>query len=115
MLADVVQRNGATAGSLDGWEWRELKVVPVAWYDELESLRAHGLRWLTRGVRLGTTTCTMSTLLSGTMSTSAFVGAKSESGACHKRRKVTACSSGIVEAPPLQLEEFSTPQETSEN
>ena len=26
---------GATAGSLDGWEWRELKVLPVSWYDEL--------------------------------------------------------------------------------
>ena len=24
MLADVVQRKGATASSLDGWEWREL-------------------------------------------------------------------------------------------
>ena len=35
MLADVVQRKGATAGSLDGWEWRELKVLPVSWYDEL--------------------------------------------------------------------------------
>ena len=35
MLADVVQRKGATAGGLDGWGWRELKVLPVAWYDEL--------------------------------------------------------------------------------
>ena len=35
MLADVVQRKGATAGSLDGWRWRELKVLPVSWYDEL--------------------------------------------------------------------------------
>ena len=35
MLADVVQREGATAGSLDGWGWRELKVLPVSWYDEL--------------------------------------------------------------------------------
>ena len=35
MLADVVQRKGATAGSLDGWEWRELKVLLVSWYDEL--------------------------------------------------------------------------------
>ena len=33
MLADVVQRKGA--GSLDGWEWRKLKVLPVSWYDEL--------------------------------------------------------------------------------
>ena len=35
MLADVVQRKGATAGSLDGWEWRELKVLLVSWYDQL--------------------------------------------------------------------------------
>ena len=35
MLADVVQGKGATAGSLDGWGWRELKVLPVSWYDEL--------------------------------------------------------------------------------
>ena len=35
MLADVVQREGATADSLDGWRWRELKVLPVAWYDGL--------------------------------------------------------------------------------
>ena len=35
MLADVVQRKGATAGSFDGWGWRELKVLPVSWYDEL--------------------------------------------------------------------------------
>ena len=34
-LADVVQRKGATAGSLDGWGWRELKVLPVSWYDEV--------------------------------------------------------------------------------
>ena len=35
LLADVVQRKGATAGSLDGWGWRELKVLLVSWYDEL--------------------------------------------------------------------------------
>ena len=35
MLADVVMRKGATAGSLDGWGWRELKVLPVACYDVL--------------------------------------------------------------------------------
>ena len=35
MLADVVQRKSATAGSLDGWGWRELKVLPVSWHDEL--------------------------------------------------------------------------------
>ena len=32
MLADVVWGKGATAGSLDGWGWRELKVLPVFWY-----------------------------------------------------------------------------------
>ena len=35
VLADVVQRKGATAGSLDGWCWRELKVLLVSWYDGL--------------------------------------------------------------------------------
>ena len=35
MLADVVHRKSATASSLDGWGWRELNVLPVAWYDEL--------------------------------------------------------------------------------
>ena len=35
MLADVIQREGAAASSLDGWRWRELKVLPVAWYDVL--------------------------------------------------------------------------------
>ena len=40
MLADVVQRKGVTAGSLDGWGWRELKVPPVSWYDELARILA---------------------------------------------------------------------------
>ena len=35
MLADVVQRKCVTAGSLDGWGWRELKVLLVSWYDGL--------------------------------------------------------------------------------
>ena len=35
VLADVVQRKGATPGSLDGWGWKELKVFPVSWYDGL--------------------------------------------------------------------------------
>ena len=30
MLADVVQRKGVTAGSLDGWVWREFKVLPLS-------------------------------------------------------------------------------------
>ena len=40
MLADVVQRKGVTAGSLDGWGWRELKVLPLSWYDELARVLA---------------------------------------------------------------------------
>ena len=39
MLADVVQRKGSTAG-LDGWGWRELKVLPVSWFDELARILA---------------------------------------------------------------------------
>ena len=35
MLAEVVRRKGATASSLDGWGWRELKVLPVSWFDGL--------------------------------------------------------------------------------
>ena len=35
MLADVVRRTGATVGSLDGWSWRELRVLLVAWFDGL--------------------------------------------------------------------------------
>ena len=35
ILADVVHRKSVSAGGLDGWGWRELKVFPVSWYDEL--------------------------------------------------------------------------------
>ena len=35
VLADAVQRKGATAGSFDGWGWRELKFLLVSWYGEL--------------------------------------------------------------------------------
>ena len=35
MLADVVRRKGATAGSQDGWGWRELKLLLVPWFDAL--------------------------------------------------------------------------------
>ena len=31
MLADVVRRKGATAGSLDGWE---MKALLAAWFDQ---------------------------------------------------------------------------------
>ena len=35
MLDEVVRRKSATAGSLNGWGWRELKVLPVPWFDGL--------------------------------------------------------------------------------
>ena len=35
MLFDVVRRKSATVCRLDGWGWRELKVLPVSWFDEL--------------------------------------------------------------------------------
>ena len=35
MLADVVRRKGATAGSLDGWGWREMKAFRVGWYGQM--------------------------------------------------------------------------------
>ena len=35
MLFEVVKKKSATAGSLDGWGWRELKVLPVAWFHHL--------------------------------------------------------------------------------
>ena len=38
MLHEVVQKKSPTAGSLDGWGWRELKALPAAWFDKLASL-----------------------------------------------------------------------------
>ena len=35
LLADVVHRKKVTAGRLDGWGWREFKVLPVSWFDGL--------------------------------------------------------------------------------
>ena len=35
MLEEVVRRKSATAGSLDGWVWRELNLLLVAWKDGL--------------------------------------------------------------------------------
>ena len=42
MLADVAQRKGATAGSFDGCGWREFKVLPVAWCDDLARILTTG-------------------------------------------------------------------------
>ena len=44
-LADVVRRKGATAGSLDGWGWREIKALLVAWYDGLARILANVGVW----------------------------------------------------------------------
>ena len=38
MLYDAVQRKKPTAGSLDGWGWREFKALPVAWFDGLAAI-----------------------------------------------------------------------------
>ena len=38
MLYDVVQSKSPTAGSLDGWGWREFKALPVAWFGKLASI-----------------------------------------------------------------------------
>ena len=38
VLFEVVRRKSSTAGSLDGWGWRELKVLPVAWFDGLAKI-----------------------------------------------------------------------------
>ena len=58
MLADVVLRKSATAGSLDGWGWRELKVLPVAWYDELARILT-----MVEDLGFGLMVCLMLTLL----------------------------------------------------
>ena len=35
VLADVVRRKRSTAGGLDGWGWRDLKALPLPWFDGL--------------------------------------------------------------------------------
>ena len=35
---EVVRRNRITAGSLDGWGWRELKLLLAPWFDGLERI-----------------------------------------------------------------------------
>ena len=32
MLVEVVRRKKSTAGSLDGWGWRELEALPPPWF-----------------------------------------------------------------------------------
>ena len=38
MLYDAVAGKYASAGSLDGWNWRELKALPVCWFDGLAAI-----------------------------------------------------------------------------
>ena len=38
MLYDAVQKKKPTAGSLDGWGWREFKDLPAVWFDRLTSI-----------------------------------------------------------------------------
>ena len=35
MLVDVVRKRKSTAGGLDGWGWKELKALPLPWFDGL--------------------------------------------------------------------------------
>ena len=35
LLLEVVRHKKVTAGSLDGWGWRELKALPLPWFDSL--------------------------------------------------------------------------------
>ena len=38
LLPDVVRKKKAIAGALDGWGWREFKVLPVSWFDGLAGI-----------------------------------------------------------------------------
>ena len=38
LLYETIQKKKPTAGSLDGWGWREFKALPVAWLDRLASI-----------------------------------------------------------------------------
>ena len=40
MLYEVARAQKPTAGSLDGWSWREFKALPVAGFDKLASIFA---------------------------------------------------------------------------
>ena len=35
LLSEVVRKKKVTAGGLDGWGWREFKVLPASWFDGL--------------------------------------------------------------------------------
>ena len=41
-LLEVVKRKTATAGSLDGWCWRELKSLPLPWFEGLARVLTKG-------------------------------------------------------------------------
>ena len=45
VLAEVVRRKSAGAGSLDGWGRREMKVFPVPWFDGLGYPDLQGRCW----------------------------------------------------------------------
>ena len=38
MLYEVARAKKPTAGSIDGWGWREFKALPVAWFDRLDAV-----------------------------------------------------------------------------
>ena len=40
LLFEVVKRKGVTAGSLDGWGWREMKALSLPWFDRLAVILA---------------------------------------------------------------------------
>ena len=43
LLAEVVRKKKTTAGGLDGWGWREFKVLPVSWFDGLARILSFGV------------------------------------------------------------------------
>ena len=43
-LSEVVKRKASTAGSLDGWGWRELKYLPAPWARILAKVEKLGVR-----------------------------------------------------------------------
>ena len=38
VLYGAVAGKYASAGSLDGWTWREFKALPVSWFDRLAAV-----------------------------------------------------------------------------